>query len=114
MHRVVVAVSGAALFLLTVQGVSEAPNARTARPAVPEGSELAIPQPGLPSIRIEHEIMRVPVKPAVPRPVLRPQTSSRQARLQPRTEPQGHSRAHRILFGDGTYRPEPFPRPSRD
>jgi hypothetical protein len=113
MLRAVVAVSGAALFVLFVQGVSEAPDARTARPVTPAVAERPAP-PTLPSVRIEHEFVRVPLAPPAPRPVVRPLVSSPQARLQRRPEPQTHSRAYRMLFGDGTYRPEPFPRPSRD
>jgi len=113
MSRAVVSLACALIVLLVLHGVSEAPIART-QPASVDPPEIVEPPRTPPSVRIEHEIVRVPSR-ALPRPRPRPTSAVRQAQAAPNPAPlRVASRTRRVLFGDGTYRPEPFPRPSRD
>ena len=113
MSRAVVSLACALVVLLVLHGVSEAPIARTEAPAVNPPEIVESPQTP-PSVRIEHEIVRVPSR-ALPRPRPRSTSAVRQAQVAPTPGPSSvASRTRRVLFGDGTYRPEPFPRPSRD
>lgn len=72
------------------------------------------------SIRVEHELVHAPVVISAATPVRsRLATAVRHSRMQKRHEteqgpPTVASRARRMFFGDGTHRPEPFPRPTRD
>jgi hypothetical protein len=65
------------------------------------------------TIRVVHQLVHVPV---IASPVrATPIPSTRRARIDRGPEPQRlHSRARRVLFGDGLHRPEPFPRPTKD
>ena len=85
---------------------------RISPPAVPP---VAAPQGLLeeaaPSVRIEHELVRLP-KPRPPR-INRPVQwrSTRVAAAEPAgPQPPLLVRARRAFVGDGRYRPEPFPR----
>ena len=79
------------------------------RPAV------AAPQsvPPAPSVRVEHELIRLP-NPQAPK-VSRPRgwRSTRLALSAAEARPPLIVRARRALVGDGRYRPEPFPRLER-
>jgi len=74
-----------------------------------------------PSVRIEHELVRLPQPqaqpPAQPKPtprVSRPWRSTRMAHAtQPESRPRLLVRASRAFVGDGRFRPEPFPRLTR-
>jgi len=85
-------------------------------PQAPVTPAVQVPEtaPALtaPSVRVQHELVRLP-KPA-PRVNRPPWRSTRTALANP---PYGRApllvRASRALVGDGRYRPEPFPRPSR-
>ena len=93
--------------------VGEAPRGEIVAGAATSASAAATPAPA-PSLRIEHQLVEVPaVSPAVRS---KPRPAARQARLA-RPAPSSQKLAgstRRLLFGDGTYRPEPFPRPTRN
>lgn len=84
---------------------------------------LAVPGPAPDApVRIEHEFVTVPEvrqpvrAPGVRRPPAKrvaPPAPVTRARATERVPPAPLARARRVLFGDGTYRPEPFPRPAR-
>jgi hypothetical protein len=81
------------------------------RPMAPPVSQ---PESAGPSVRIEHELVRLP-KPRPPR-ITRP-TQWRATRLAAAEPADSHApllvRARRALVGDGRYKPEPFPRLAR-
>jgi hypothetical protein len=98
---------------------ASSPRVEPARPvALPQASPeiQASPVGADPSVRIEHELVRLP-KPQ-PQRINRPQwRSTRLAAAEP-TDPRAPLivRARRAFTGDGRYKPEPFPRvdpPSR-
>lgn len=101
--------------LLTVLGLALVASV-TFFPGFGEAPVATEPLPARPAdapVRIEHELITVPE--------VRQPTRTRVVTLPPpvrraRTEPAQRAplaRARRVLFGDGTYRPEPFPRPVR-
>lgn len=106
--------SGLAIVSLTsllclLPSLGEAPPAATSEVPAPASTSAA------PAVRIQHEIVTVPY--AVPRArTIAPGGRFRSARALPRrpTDVTAVARARRMLLGDGTYRPEPFPRPTRD
>ena len=101
--------------------IGEAPVAKVApRSASTMTSAPVGPGGATAAVRIEHEWIRVPVIASPPR--VKPQPMLRHARLErppgavtPRPDTsRASSRARRVFFGDGTYRPEPFPRPTKN
>jgi hypothetical protein len=94
----------------------EPTGAPPALPPAPTGIE-ASPVVADPSVRIEHELVRLP-KPQPPQRINRPQWRS--TRLAAAEPPDSRApllvRARRAFTGDGRFKPEPFPRvdpPSR-
>lgn len=88
---------------------------RVDRTVVPQmGAPVAQPESVAPSVRIEHELVRLP-KPR-PHSINRPAQwrSTRLAAAEP-ADPQAPLlvRARRAFVGDGRYKPEPFPRLER-
>lgn len=78
----------------------------------PVAAPQALPEGSDPSVRIEHELVRLP-KPR-PQRINRPAQwrSTRLAAAEPTDlRPPLLGRARRVLVGDGRYKPEPFPRP---
>ena len=81
---------------------------------------VAAAQPPADSVTIEHELVRVTPLPAPPSSQAlrtnRPQPAKLPA-VQRAANPLPArgvvERTRRVLFGDGRYRPEPFPRPGR-
>ena len=72
------------------------------------------PEPAGPSVRVEHQLVRLP-KPR-PQHINRPPQwrSTRLAAAEPsESRPAFILRARRALVGDGRYKPEPFPRLER-
>ena len=72
------------------------------------------PEPAGPSVRVEHQLVRLP-KPR-PQHINRPPQwrSTRLAAAEPsESRPALILRARRVLVGDGRYKPEPFPRLER-
>lgn len=105
------------LFLLVLSGprVGEAPisesgplEARSAAPA--PDSPLSDP----PAVRLEHELVYPPIVSTHRAPAARPLPFRHAAASRPREQVKFAERARRVLFGDGSHRPEPFPRPTRD
>lgn len=87
------------------------------RPAI---APISAQQPPADRVRIEHELLRV--VPLIGSRPPRPARASRPAAVKVagaqgediRSQPRGLvGRARRVLFGDGRYRPEPFPKPGR-
>ena len=74
----------------------------------------AVVEPPAPSIRVEHELVRLP-RPRLPQVGRsRPWRSTRLAMTdQPGTRVALLVRARRAVVGDGRYKPEPFPRLER-
>lgn len=96
---------------LGLSGVGEAPRPR-AGSSVPAAS-IPITAVTPPAVRLQEELVYAPVvrAPGRTRVAAPPhRVAARRASEPPRLA----SRARRLLFGDGTYRPEPFPRPTRD
>jgi hypothetical protein len=103
-----------AAWVTLLPGFGEAPVATEPLGAPVPAAEAAV--------RIEHEFVTVPeVRQPVRAPGVRPPAARRvappapvsRARATERVPPAPLARARRVLFGDGTYRPQPFPRPSR-
>lgn len=97
---------------LGLSGVGEAPRPR-AGSSVPAAASVPVMPVTPPAVRLQEELVYAPVVRApgltrVAAPLHR--VAGRRASEPPRLA----SRARRLLFGDGTYRPEPFPRPTRD
>ena len=96
-------------FLMLHPPLGERPRREPVTAPLPAVSQ-PLPASVAPSVRIEHELVRLP-KPA-PR-AARPSAwrSTRMAMVQP---PEGRAplivRASRALVGDGRFKPEPFPR----
>jgi hypothetical protein len=105
------------LGMLSLSRIGEAPVASQVTPAAvgvpPVAASSAVEQPldATPSVRIEHHLVHVPVTTISPVRT-RSAPAVRQARMERRPDQSRASRARRVLFGDGTYRPEPFPRPT--
>jgi len=85
-----------------------------ARPDIQLPASPGIVEPAAPSVRVEHELVRLP-RPRLPQ-VSRPR-ALRTTRLsvtdQPETRVPLLVRARRAVIGDGRYKPEPFPRLER-
>jgi hypothetical protein len=104
---------GGLFFLFPRAG--EAPAAQQAGEQPPSGAPARNIERGreAPSVRVEHELIEVPLR--LPQPpaarTVATHAVDRRARHSPQPE---HfvARARRALFGDGRYRPEPFPRPA--
>jgi hypothetical protein len=100
--------------LLTFLGLALAGSV-TLFPGLGEAPVATEPLPARPAdvpVRIEHELIRVPEVRQPARPVLAaPPVRRARTTASPQRAPL--ARARRVLFGDGTYRPEPFPRPTR-
>jgi hypothetical protein len=77
------------------------------RPVVPPQTP---PETAGPSVRIEHELVRLPK----PRPRISRPAQWRSSRLATTEPPDSRAplivRARRAFVGDGRYKPEPFPR----
>ena len=109
-----VVVASTAAVLAMFPRASEAPPAlltSAGAPATPAAASGAVSEG--PSIRIEHELVIAPVwRPPVRRS---PEVAPRHVRMAGRRpQPAGAiAGTRRLLFGDGKYRPEPFPRVGR-
>ena len=102
------------LVLFGRAGVAEAPNAKVSPALVDSGASVDVPdRPEDAAIRLEDRLIHVRVTAERLRP--RSERPVRQFRPPPRNDTTKlASRARRVLFGDGAYRPQPFPRPTRD
>ena len=91
----------------------------TLYPATAESPVGAAAPSVSPAIRIEHQLVEALERPghttAEPRRRQRlpPRPSTLQFAVRSAESPGLAARAGRILFGDGRFRPEPFPRPGR-
>jgi len=113
MTRMVRLVLCSILVFLAGAGVGETPitdisSARTDA----RGAYAGAREPGLPSVRLEEELVHARTVTAAPAPV-KPSAALRRAALKsPRGQAKPRGGALRVLFGDGTHRPQPFPRPA--
>jgi hypothetical protein len=100
-----------AVLMLNPPVVGRPPRSQASAPALQ--SPQAVPAVTAPSVKIEHELVRLPKR--VPR-VSRP-AAWRSTRMALANPPYGRApllvRASRALVGDGRYKPEPFPRLTR-
>ena len=91
----------------------------TLYPATAESPVGAATRPSPPSIRVEHQIVEALESPrhVTSEPRRRQRLPPRPSAVQyaVRSEPSAGlvARAGRLFFGDGRFRPEPFPRPGR-
>jgi hypothetical protein len=92
---------------------------RDAHPAAPAGKAAPAPRP---SVILQHQLIEVaPAMPVEPEPLKRPKAGPRLGHPLPATRLASGPvrqeslavRARRAFFGDGRYRPEPFPRLER-
>jgi hypothetical protein len=90
----------------------QAPVASPSTPVVSSADTSTAALRPQPSVRIDHQLIEVPVPRPPPRPTRRPSfaKSDRSARHARRPEEALAARARRLIVGDGQYRPEPFPR----
>jgi hypothetical protein len=110
-RRILLVCVAFAAFLWTVRGVDRAtPSAQPLNVVSPPGLPASGPaEEDVPSIRIEHEVVEVPLaRPRAPRAPAVAHVPRRAARQSP---PSPSTRVARLILGDGRYRPEPFPRP---
>jgi hypothetical protein len=77
-------------------------------------AEALTPAPEPPGVRIEHELVTASVI-AAPEPTPRQAAAPpKKPVARPHTRPDGFlSKAGRLILGDGSHRPEPFPRARR-
>lgn len=102
------------LLVLFGPGVAEAPNAKVSPASVDSSTSVDVPDRREDTaIRLEDRLIHVRV--TAERLRLRSDRPARQFRPPPRNDTTTlASRARRVFFGDGAYRPQPFPRPTRN
>lgn len=98
------------VLLCLVPAIGEAP-----LPGTPAAFKLRSAPIAAPSVQLHHELITVASVSARPRPAAR-EARFRRAVANPNraADRSVGTRARRLILGDGTYRPEPFPRLTRD
>ena len=98
--------------LVFFAAAKEAPVA-TPTPAVSPAADVAATEPAAePAVRVQHELIEVAVTRPLPRPPAPPRARSRPVRSA-RLREEAPPLVRRLLVGDGQFKPEPFPRPTR-
>jgi hypothetical protein len=113
---IVLLLSAGSVCFFAVAGSASRSSAAGPAPAAAPGPAAAESPSTSPSVRIEHELIEVPVvkSPQPPAPVASPiRDRVRRARLTDSgsSRPSFALNARRILLGDGRDRPSPVPRP---
>jgi hypothetical protein len=118
MRRVLVVGIGIILVIAGLSRIAETPASTVAEQTstvVPDPVETQATSVPPPTIRVVHQLVQVPVFTSPVRTRTPPPPPIRRARIEGNPEPARlASRARRVLLGDGHYRPEPFPRPTKD